>query len=296
MSHPLSAMLRADARPPQPTIDQLLSKIKRKSTLSLASIPGLQLSSPFQGQFPLGQQWVDVALEPSGSVRVSLEAAWPEVREAALRASHDVGGNLRYVRQGARVLLQADTYLVSTSQLDDSLREIRAGLWQLLGRSKRAQPEPPVSHQRVQQALADLAWDPQSIVATDAGWELRPRLAGEAVAVRMELREQPAGLRLWRPLLERLRDPASAARVAVTDAALRLNSLLRLSRLAERDGVLVCEAHLHGGLIEGRWLDVAARAVAAGSQFAQPRLQLLHEQDALAALYQRVMVDTACSS
>lgn len=297
MSLPLSTLLRGDTRPPRPTLDQLLAGFKRRTALSLESIPGLRLSSPYQGQFPLGQQWVDVTLEPNDSVRVGLEAAWPEVPDAALRAGHDVGGNLRYARHGARMLLLADTHLDSTSQLEDSLREIRAGMGQLLGRSKQLQPEPPaVSHPQVQQALAELAWDPQSIVATDAGWELRPRLANEVVAVRLELRERPAGLRLWRPLVERLRDPDTPARAAVTDAALRINSQLRLSRLAERDGALVCETHLHGGLVEGRWLDLAARSVAAGSQFALPRLRLLHEQDALAALYQRVMVDTACSS
>jgi hypothetical protein len=89
-----------------------------------------------------------------------------------------------------------------------------------------------------------------------------------------------------------LPDPATPAAEAVANQAIRFNDQLRHARLAARDGQLVAETRLHGGLIESGWLSQAAYAVAQAGRYVATSLRILAEQPQVADTYMAVFCST----
>jgi hypothetical protein len=136
---------------------------------------------------------------------------------------------------------------------------------------------------RITAALARLDWAPDLIVRQEDGWQLRPRLAGEPVAVRLQATAD--GARLTRVVVRQLPESGDARQGAVVQQALRLNARLRGARLARRGRMVVAESRLHGKQLGSSWIRDTAYAVATAARAAGDVLKVLAEQREVACLY-----------
>jgi hypothetical protein len=257
---------------------------------ALRYVRGLSMKSEHRGTLAAGQVLAEVRIEPPQWLRIDAVLDTPPEPWDALRLNHWLPGNLRYVLAAGRMGLVAETMIDGVTHLAESLGEIRRGLRSAAPRADGQLTGPPatkrhdnrtVDRQALGSALKRLPLGEHSLVeregTSEAGslWEIRPRVAGEPVAVLIEWLGGCA--RLYRTVLT---GPTPSAPVA--DQALRLNGRFRLCRLATAGEDLVVETLLHAGLIEPSWLAAAAQAVATASRHSQEKLEALvrHEQAA----------------
>jgi hypothetical protein len=263
-------------------LERLMLQRGEQSATALAQVRGLKLKDAHRGVLACGESKAEVHLEPGDSIRVRLAVDEPPSPLAALAATHDLPGNVRYaaVRQG--MALMADTALDGHAHLERTFLEIVSGLQQAGGKTgKKRRDTEPVDPDSARQAIAELKWGDEAAVQRPDGWELRPRFQGEALPVQAAL--DAGRLRLWRVVVPHL--PQAPAADAVAGQALRFNAQVRLARLALYEGQFVAETCLHLGLTTPCWLATAAQAVAAAAQHTQPTLRLLAEDTLVAAQY-----------
>ena len=222
----------------------------------------------------------EVRLEPGDWIRVSSPLNDPPQAIEAMQINHTLPGSLRFAQTNGALELTADTQLDGQAHLVGTFKELKGGLaWPKKGRAGK---QDSIEEDRIEAVLQKLGWDLDRIVRLDHDWELRPRIHGEPIPVRL----QPAGshVRLYRVVLANLK-PES--RQTVAEEALRLNGQLRFARYAYVEEQLVAEVFLHAGIIDPRWIAAAAHAVAIAGRHAS-RLRLLIENEQLRRWYGRV--------
>jgi len=267
----------------------------------LDEIAGLDGFDGFRGRLKCGRSLADIRLESGEWIRVSLplESASLSPREA-LAANARLPGNVRFALSHGVGCIVGDSRLDGMAHLPASLDEIRSALG-ALGRihglgadasgltTQTAVDGAKALSLKVQEILEDLPFGDDGVVPLDGGWELRPRLGGEALPVRATL--DGSGLRLrrafdWDP-------PEAAAEAdttveAVAREALRINHEIRLSRISLYDGgegALFVETRLHAGLIDAEWIAFAARALCEAYRHALLPLGALRADPRVAAAY-----------
>ncbi len=138
----------------------------------------------------------------------------------------------------------------------------------------------PLDETALQAGLDQVGWETDAIVRHEWGWELRPKLQGQPVPVRLEL--TPKGLRLNTVLVGAV---PSAARGATALQSLRENASLRGARLARLGDELVAEMCLSANALGPQSLASAAVAVAVAKTHTAAVLQTLAQEPDLARWY-----------
>jgi hypothetical protein len=235
-------------------------------------------------QLDLGTGVAEICLAPDGTLCFRAEAAAPPDCLAALQASSLLPGNVRHARDPLRRLIVADTQVNGARHLPQTLQVVRTGICQALGMN----PGMPMGVDRaiergeLERALGQLSWSAEGVVEREDGWELRPRLRGDAVPVRVTL--EPTVVSLTRHVLTLSARNAKAVQ-AIADQAVRCNDQLRHARLVVRADAVIAETRLHRELIDTPWLDQAARAVAHAARLAATRLDILAAEPRVVELY-----------
>ena len=253
---------------------------------ALGKVDGVMYFGGHQGMVSLDDDAAELRVGVDGSIRLRADVALSARPLEVLRATHQMPGNRRFARDRQGGALVADTRIDGATHLPQTLGSLRSAMLRTLHSRADAAAEvapDPVEHGAVREALAGLPWAGEGVVEQDDGWELRPRLRGDAVPVRMMI--EPSGLWFGRVVLHQLPAADTSACGAVADQAVRINACLRHARLAVADGRLVAEARLDAWLIQPDWLATAARAVAVAARHAATTLRLLAEQPAVADTY-----------
>jgi hypothetical protein len=244
-----------------------------------------------RGLVPLGDQVADLHLDVDGRLRLRAPLDLPPSPADALRQSHHLPGNLRYCRDRLGDALVADTRIDGAVHLPQTLRALRLGmLRELSGKAGDDSAAPPSIERAVlQESLSRLPWE-DGLVELEQAWELRPRLRGEAVAVRLEI--EPHGVRLSREVVRLQPPPPDAALVALATQALLTNARLCHVRLAWGEAGLVAETRLEPWQMEPDWLVTGACAVAVAARHAAAPLRLLAERPGIAETFIRMFCPT----
>ena len=258
----------------------------------LRQIAGIVYDGGHEAIYDLGTALVQIRLAADGSLRLRADAKHLTTDLAALHASSQLPGNVRFAHDKRGRAVVADTQINGAAHLPRTLQWLGDGIRQALDADGPAASPGNLANiekRDVAHALAQMPWAADGVVGQDDGWELRPRLRGDAVPVRLIL--DGSCLSVTRIVLP-LPDPATSAAEAVANQAIRFNDQLRHARLVARDGRLVAETRLHGGLIEAGWLSQAAYAVAQAGRHVATPLRILSEQTQVAEKYIAVFCST----
>jgi hypothetical protein len=258
----------------------------RERTLAvLAAVDGLRLTGEDAGELSIGSHRARVRFGALDAVHVTCDVPNSPAGEAALATNLDLPGSLRFAIARGRMQLRADTEWNNDAELAATLAQIRDGIGQAIGLAELP-PQPLIETQAVEAAVHRLPWEDDAVVQLENGWELRPRIVGQPVAVRMSV--EAARLRFQRVVLGRLAE--GSPRDVLAAEALRINATIKHARLAATGTQVVAECCLHAGQLDGRWLQHAARAVAAASVRASLPLEILAAEDEVAAQYANVFL------
>jgi hypothetical protein len=254
-------------------------------------VAGMESVSTYQWRLSTGKVNADVHIDPGGNLRIAQRVSDPPSARIALEKSHDLPGNLRYASRGRHAYLVADTHLDGAAHMGQSFTEIKAGLRFALGERSALIRAEPLTPETVSEVLSASGWPEETVVERDAGWELRPRLRGEATPVQAMI--VGGSLRIYRTVVRDLDklwciDPTCSE-------ALRFNDRLRLARLAWVDGAIMAETGLHHGQLSPSWLETAARSVAVVSRHTELVLGVLAESREVAELYSDLLLPEGCS-
>jgi hypothetical protein len=249
-------------------------------------VAGLEPVSTHQWRLTAGKTRADVRIDPGGNLRIAGRVPVPPSARSALETSHDLPGNLRYATRGRHAFLVADTHLDGATHLARSFTEIKAGLRFALGDGSAPISAEPLTPETLSEVLSAGAWPEESIVERGAGWELRPRLHGEATPVQAVV--DGGSLRIYQTVVRDLAKPWGVAPACFE--ALRFNDRLRLARLVWIDGAIAAETRLHRGQLSPSWLETAARAVAVAGRHTKLVLGVLAENREVAELYAGILL------
>ncbi len=188
-------------------------------------------------------------------------------------------GNLRFARSDRGLELLADGWIDGEEQSSPWLAEMRSGLLHAL-RERSAAPceAPPPDLAPLQEVLRALGRP--ELVPGEQGFELRPRIVGAPVPVRVA--SEPGGLRLAHALDVHAGD---ATRAAVDELALCLQARVRFARIVACETGYSVETRLSAGFIDTRRVSDCARAVAAVSEHAGVRLRILARDEQVGRAY-----------
>ena len=243
-----------------------------KTRSVLVGIKGISLADEYRGRLKVGHRVAEFSLEPRSWVRFWMRIGHRQYFERALYQHADpasgsprpaeLPSNLRFAGSETGLFLVVDTRIDGVEHLPASVREIRHGFLEALGSRKKklkatTKSRKTPASETVAAALSRLEWSEEGIVEQGEAWELRPRVHGEAVPVRLE--RTPGGLRLTRSMGA---VPDGAPRTAVAMEALRRNRHLRFCRLVLDESQLSIESRLRADLIQPEWIAAAARAIA----------------------------------
>jgi hypothetical protein len=281
--HPDVAMTNSAARPPGGSLARWLGAARVQAVRDALSEGGVNLTGSYTGELPAGSLTAQVTLETDDLLGVRSDVVADGDALALLERCAGLPGNVRFAAVDNGLQLAAETRIDGVAHLPRSLREISAGfsfaLGQPIDKSTDADELPP--GEAVRAAVEQAKWSSDDAVETEQGWELRPRLEGTGVAVRVIL--GTTSLIVQRPVLVSL--PGGISGRAALRHALACNVRVRFCRLAVSEGHLVAECGLRPGLVDGEWLTFTTRAVAAAARSVEPELRLLATEPTVAAAY-----------
>jgi hypothetical protein len=253
----------------------------------ITGIPGVSLSDGHEGKLAVGERRVLFRVVSEDHVEIFDPVDRPPAADEALALHGRLPGNLRFACVAGRSVLLAEVPLDGPPQLLESLEEIRRGIARALG---DGDPEDiggePVSADVVEKALGESGLKKDDIVRLERRWEVRLRIRGEVVSV--FLTAESAGVRLRCKVLAALADACD--RQALGMHALRANAQLRFARLATSDDALVTETRLHRGLVQGRFVAMAARAVAVAHVHTRVAMEILARDAGVAKSFKHMFV------
>jgi hypothetical protein len=266
---------------PISTIDFLAAARGDRAQRHLEKVPGMKFVCGHKCHWTVGEFDADVVIEPGDVIHVALDVANPPSDVAALNANCLLPGNLRFARCQHRPLLLADTQLDGVGHLLRTFDDLSAGLRSALGHVSAAGDREPLAAADVRSAIESCGWPEESILQLDEAWEFRTRLRGDATPVRAVI--DGAEIRMSRRVVADIGE--GHTRDAICAQALRFNKQLRYARLAIADGAVVAESRLHGKQLTPAWLETAAWAVAVACRHTEVVLNILAENDEVAADY-----------
>ena len=267
----------------------------------LGELEGLTMHSAFQGSFECGGTTAQVVMEPSDSITLRLRVKGSLAPERALGINHSLPGNLRYAAAQDGVCLLADLPFDGAADLRQSFGELRRVMALAVGTLKNllaedglpspsqidmdglGRPSSACDETMLAQAIDGLQWPADSIVRHDQAWELRPKVQGQSVPVRLEIVQGQVQIHtvvLQLAECEQLE--------AVAHQALRENALLRGARLAEANGAIVAETRVGETMLAPRLLADAVTAVAVAKARTAAVLEALTNEPELARWYERL--------
>jgi len=262
----------------------------------MRSTRGLRLEGGHGGTLRAGRRIARLEIEPGGWISVRLSIDTPPANCNPAHRSGELPGNLRYAAGRKGLALIAETRIDDIDHLPDSLAEIREGL---AGASARRRapcggredlPELEAVRAALDEARARLELEPAALIETRASieaegaWELRPRLEGPPVAVRIT--RERGGLRLAHRITGVPRTAGATAAVAAE--ALRWNVHIRFARIVATEEGFAVESRLRTAQVAGEWIALASRAVAVVTLHARAPLRLLASDARLSSAYEAV--------
>jgi hypothetical protein len=254
---------------------------------ALSKAAGVRWDEAHRGHFDVAGRAACVTLDSADwiGLRMPLE----QISDVAcLELTHALPGNLRVTAKGKALELEADIFLDGQAHLPQSISEVVSGMSQATGQPQ-SEAMPPATDEMLASAIERLEWSAEPAVKLDAGYELRPRVAGAPVPVRLSI--DGGAVLAEQVVLGHWPNPPACDAVALE--ALRLNGELRMARLAIRRAQVVCQMRLHGGLVQPRWLAMVAQAVAVCGHRCQGPLKLLAGQAQVAKCYWAMFGSTA---
>ena len=253
----------------------------------LSKVRGLTLENGYQGRFVAGGHSARLRIDSGDCLRVLQEIEDPPAPRRALKENLYLPGNVRFAVAAGRTCLVADTRLDGELHLRASFREIGQGLRGALRPARRPGPAKAkaITPENVQKALDEAGWEEGAVVRLEDGWELRPRIHGEATPVRLAIEGQR--LRVSRTVVGGCQGQNASA---VAYQALCFNARLRHARLTWQGEAVKAETCLHAGLIHPAWLVPAARAVAAATHYTRTTLEILACQDSVSRQFEEMFL------
>ncbi|REJ86817.1 MAG: hypothetical protein DWQ34_26405 [Planctomycetota bacterium] len=288
----IDSLNSSDSTTATDAVSRWLGASRTEQVREALSRGGVQMQSAHVGELKTSHFKATVTLEADDTVRIraAFGSDIPVSDSAALEASASLPGNARFAMGRHRAQLAAETRLNGVAHLPESLREIRRSFSRMLGRRVRhtkKEPEDRLSPAvAVKAAIDESGWDEDRAIETDAGWELRPRLNGQAVPVELVLDVENVHLR--RTIINEM--PSGNAVSAVAHQALSMNDRLRGCRLAVLDRRLVAECTLRPSLINIEWLIWSSTTVAAAARSVGPEIRLLAENADIARQYLKMFL------
>ena len=249
-------------------------------------VAGMEPVSTHKWRLSVGKASADVQIDPGGNLRIAQRVSVPPSERIALETTHNLPGNLRCATRGRHSFLVADSQLDGATHLTRSFDEIKAGVLFALGERSELIRYESLAPEPVCEAINAGQWPEDFTVERDAGWELRPRLHGDATPVQAAL--DGGSLRIYRTVIRDLDKPWCID--PTCSESLRFNDRLRHARLAWVDGAIVAETRLHGGQISPTWIETAARAVAVASKHSERVLGVLTENREAAELVSSIFL------
>lgn len=255
----------------------------------LSSVRGLQLNGSHRGRFSQGSIKATVSLDSEDSLSLNANVGRAIGLREALAANSELPGNLRYVIGPSNFQLVADIRLGTADDFGDELRYVIAGLRSVLARRTqrwRANDQ-PLDKAAVQAALKTVSWEDQAIVELGDSWELRPRIEGEAVPVKLTV--EGSEVRISRVVVRHYGEDGWTDAMAAQ--ALRFNSLIKHARLASVGEQVVADARIHHALLDGDSIATATRAVAVAERRVRHVLEILATHEEIAGHYSAMFDD-----
>jgi hypothetical protein len=260
----------------------------RALRLALTKTKGLKMQSSYFGHLVVGLLKAGLKLEPGGWITLSLPVMNPLEPVEAMGLNRHLAGNLRYAAFPSGDRWLAETCVDSASHLPRTLGELARELEEITQGLKETDPDPDLPRTRcrsgyimpekVEALLQGRESEIRSVVRHDRFWELRLRLRGEVIPVRVVI--EGAELHLFRHVLRRT--PPAERMKTLAVQALFMNTGLRGARLSLDGEALIAEARLHDGLLQPCWLKTAALAVAVAHQHCCTVLRILAEEEEIA--------------
>jgi hypothetical protein len=261
-------------------IDDLIDGSVAPLRRHLDEVPGMEAVAWHKWQWKTDEFAAEVAIEPGSAIRLSHEVATPPATFAALETNARLPGNLRYATCQHGSILTADTQLDGEAHLLTTFDRLRKGLRVALERESPLVDD-VLAAADIRAAIAACRWPEGNIVELDTAWEFPVRLRGDATPVRAAI--DGAELRMYRTVVTGVREGRN--RDATSAQALRFNNHLRHARLAALGGDIVAESRLHAEQLTPTWLETAAWAVAVACRHTEAILNILAENDNVAADY-----------
>ncbi len=251
---------------------------------ALRSVPGLALASAHHGTVHAGHVRARVDVESPDRARFTARAVAALAAADALRASAALPGNVRFAWAAEALDVVGDAFLggALAAPVPRTVDWIIEGIVKASrGRPRHDAPEAGrAAAPDLREALRGLGGEGDAVVERGDGLEVRPRLAGAVVAVRVG--PGGGGVRAHRVLASL---PPGAPIDAVADLALRWNARLRFGRFAIDGDRLVAESIVPSDPVERLALATAVRAVAAASHAIEEAIACLLHDDRAARAY-----------
>ncbi len=273
-----------------PMLPDSMDAGNRSLSTLLAGTPGVTVKNEFRGTLRAGRRSAQLRLVSGEWVHLWIPLGGGHHAPAPGPAARDLPGNVRHAIAGGERYLLAETRLNGVDHLRDSLGEISAGMSRALAkRPSKVEPGEIPGAERVSAAVEaarrELALDPtEAIEVKDGCFELRPRLGGQSVAVRIN--REPGGVRLSHTISRTA--CAEEERAVLETEALHQNGRCGFARCIATVGGLDVGARLRSSLIEGDWIALITRAIAAVALRVQAPARLLIASPALRRDYAMV--------
>lgn len=256
----------------------------------LERLPDSEFTAPHLGRVRLAGRWAELRIDQRDELRLAIPVESPQDLRIALTRNHELPFNLRFACEAQEWRLRADLAVPDSAGPRAAFELIEASLSHANPRDDNAsETHPPIAKNDVDQALEPLRGSDDGPVDLETGWELRPRVSGQALPVRAWI--DGRRLRLERSVqgLATLVDLDEPTLDAVAHQALRFNAQIIHARLAVHGERIVVETCLDVSQLTTLHVKVAVRAVAVVEHQAQESLVILAKNKEIAEHYGRLL-------
>lgn len=257
-----------------------LKHADKRRRAAFAAVPRFKWVAADRAHISMNDRNASVRFDAAGDLRFTVPVDARFDPNTALDFNRDLPGNLRLALDRRRLQLVADM----RDDIPDMLHVTAADAQAVLDGSKPHQ-EPSVDgwdKGTVNELLHKLSRDEDSLLELQDGWEYRPRVAGQAVAVKLNL--HGGHLRCHRAVIQVRADQGVIQRAAAIEA-LRFNARVKHARLARVGERLIAETWLRRCFLDADSFSVALRAVAVVERRVHAALAILVHDEQVAAHY-----------
>lgn len=245
-----------------------------------SALTGFEWDSADRAHVAFNDRTALITFDAAGDLRITVPVDESFDPAAALEFNCQLPSNLRFALDQRRLQLVADMRSDDPPHLLD---EIAAGA-ELALRCQAPEQETrddDLDKHAVEELLHSLSQHDESLAELEQGWEYRPRVGGQSIAVKLNIQGQK--LHCYRTVMQVAAESAMNRAAAVE--ALRFNAQIKHARLARTDSRLVAETSLHRCLLNKSALSVALRAIALAERRAHAALEILASDDRVSVQY-----------